>query len=112
MEAKNWNNLKNRLKTATETTGLCFRYSEGYPGQRYYGGTEIVDKIENLCRKRALEAYNLDPAEWGVNVSTILKHFSRRRYVTIGWQKVRLFLEWYSLHVGLTLLLTPVCKEL
>jgi hypothetical protein len=46
-----------------------FRYSEGYPGQRYYGGTEVVDKLENLCRQRALEAYGLDPAEWGVNVS-------------------------------------------
>jgi glycine hydroxymethyltransferase len=48
------------------------RYSEGYPGQRYYGGTEVVDKLENLCRKRALEAYNLDPNEWGVNVRTLL----------------------------------------
>jgi len=47
---------------------MSFRYSEGYPGQRYYGGTENIDKIENLCRKRALEAYKLDPSEWGVNV--------------------------------------------
>ncbi len=45
-----------------------YRYSEGYPGQRYYGGTEVVDKLENLCRERALQAYRLDPAEWGVNV--------------------------------------------
>ena len=35
---------------------------------RYYGGTEIVDKIEILCQQRCLEAYNLDPSEWGVNV--------------------------------------------
>ena len=35
---------------------------------RYYGGTEVVDKVERLCQARALEAYNLDPAQWGVNV--------------------------------------------
>lgn len=32
--------------------GSCLtnKYSEGYPGKRYYGGNLIVDKIENLCR--------------------------------------------------------------
>ena len=35
---------------------------------RYYGGTEVVDKVERLCQARALEAYGLDPAKWGVNV--------------------------------------------
>ena len=45
-----------------------FRYSEGYPGQRYYGGTENIDKLELLCEKRALEAFKLDPELWGVNV--------------------------------------------
>lgn len=35
---------------------------------RYYGGTQIIDKIERLVQKRALEAFNLDPKEWGVNV--------------------------------------------
>jgi len=44
------------------------KYSEGLPGQRYYGGNEYIDEIEILCQKRALEAYRLDPAEWGVNV--------------------------------------------
>ncbi|KAM7313792.1 serine hydroxymethyltransferase, mitochondrial, partial [Ixodes scapularis] len=34
----------------------------------YYGGTEVVDKIELLCQKRALEAFSLDPDKWGVNV--------------------------------------------
>ena len=27
-----------------------------------------VDKVEVLCQERALEAYRLDPAKWGVNV--------------------------------------------
>ena len=35
---------------------------------RYYGGTEVIDKIELLCQQRALEAFDLDPAKWGVNV--------------------------------------------
>ncbi len=32
---------------------LTDKYSEGYPGMRYYGGCEIVDKVENLARDRA-----------------------------------------------------------
>lgn len=44
------------------------KYSEGLPGKRYYGGNEIIDQVENLCRNRALAAYRLDPMEWGVNV--------------------------------------------
>lgn len=47
------------------------KYSEGYPGERYYGGNEVIDKAENLCRQRALEAFGLDPAEWGVNVQPL-----------------------------------------
>jgi glycine hydroxymethyltransferase len=47
---------------------LTNKYSEGYPGARYYGGNEFIDEIENLARDRALKAYNLDPKEWGVNV--------------------------------------------
>jgi len=47
------------------------KYSEGYPGQRYYGGNQIIDKAENLCRERALKTFNLDPEEWGVNVQTL-----------------------------------------
>ncbi|EFX79152.1 hypothetical protein DAPPUDRAFT_52799 [Daphnia pulex] len=57
-------------RAGLEALGSCLnnKYSEGYPGQRYYGGTEVIDKIELLCQNRALEAFNLDPAKWGVNV--------------------------------------------
>ncbi|EEC05609.1 glycine/serine hydroxymethyltransferase, putative, partial [Ixodes scapularis] len=57
-------------RSVLEALGSCLnnKYSEGYPGQRYYGGTEVVDKIELLCQKRALEAFSLDPDKWGVNV--------------------------------------------
>ena len=26
------------------------KYSEGYPGQRYYGGNEFIDQAESLCQ--------------------------------------------------------------
>lgn len=35
---------------------------------RYYGGNEYVDQVELLAQRRALEAYGLNPEEWGVNV--------------------------------------------
>ncbi|XP_012271730.1 serine hydroxymethyltransferase, cytosolic isoform X2 [Orussus abietinus] len=44
------------------------KYSEGLPGQRYYGGNEFIDEIELLAQKRALQAFNLNPEEWGCNV--------------------------------------------
>ena len=47
------------------------KYSEGYPGARYYGGNEFIDMIELTCQSRALEAFHLDPEKWGVNVQTL-----------------------------------------
>ncbi|XP_068193046.1 serine hydroxymethyltransferase, cytosolic [Antennarius striatus] len=57
-------------RAVLEALGSCMnnKYSEGYPGQRYYGGTEHVDELERLCQKRALEAFDLDPDKWGCNV--------------------------------------------
>jgi glycine hydroxymethyltransferase len=53
-----------------EALGSCLtnKYSEGLPFKRYYGGNEVIDKVETLCQKRALEAFHLKPEEWGVNV--------------------------------------------
>lgn len=50
---------------------LSNKYSEGYPRARYYGGNENIDAVEELCQKRALEAFHLDPEKWGVNVQTL-----------------------------------------
>lgn len=36
---------------------LTNKYAEGYPGKRYYGGCHVVDKVEDLARKRALELF-------------------------------------------------------
>ncbi|XP_024390705.1 serine hydroxymethyltransferase 1, mitochondrial [Physcomitrium patens] len=47
------------------------KYSEGYPGARYYGGNEYIDMAERLCQKRALAAFRLDPEKWGVNVQSL-----------------------------------------
>jgi glycine hydroxymethyltransferase len=50
---------------------LTNKYAEGYPGKRYYGGNEIIDRIENLCMERALSLFKLDPEEWHVNVQPL-----------------------------------------
>lgn len=53
-----------------EALGSCLtnKYAEGLPGARYYGGTDVVDQVENLCIKRSLETFHLKPEEWGCNV--------------------------------------------
>jgi len=60
-------------KAVMQALGTCLtnKYSEGYPGRRYYGGTDVIDKLELLTQKRALEAFRLDPAVWGVNVQSL-----------------------------------------
>lgn len=47
------------------------KYSEGYPGARYYGGNQFIDAIELTCQARALTAFGLDKEKWGVNVQTL-----------------------------------------
>merc|ERR1712000_234509 len=47
------------------------KYSEGYPGARYYGGNQHIDQIELLCQRRALAAFHVDPEKWGVNVQCL-----------------------------------------
>lgn len=56
-----------------ECMGSCLanKYSEGYPGKRYYGGNENIDKIETLCQQRALKAFGLSADEWCVNVQPL-----------------------------------------
>ena len=47
-----------------EATGsiLTNKYAEGYPGKRYYGGCEVVDKIEQLAIDRAKELFGAEYA--------------------------------------------------
>jgi glycine hydroxymethyltransferase len=43
-------------------TVLTNKYAEGYPGKRYYGGCEHVDKVEQLARERAKQLFGADHA--------------------------------------------------
>jgi glycine hydroxymethyltransferase len=36
---------------------LTNKYSEGYPGKRYYGGNAVVDEVEDLARRRVVELF-------------------------------------------------------
>lgn len=60
---------------------LTDKYSEGYPGKRYYGGNENIDAIENLARDRAkklfgtnhanVQPYSGSPANQAVYLATL-----------------------------------------
>lgn len=41
---------------------LTNKYAEGYPGKRYYGGCEVVDKVEDLARERLKQLFKADYA--------------------------------------------------
>ncbi|MEK7659916.1 MAG: serine hydroxymethyltransferase, partial [Patescibacteria group bacterium] len=47
---------------------LTNKYSEGYPGARYYSGNSIIDVVETRARTGALKLFNLPTDAWGVNV--------------------------------------------
>ncbi len=57
-------NFASRAVIEAMGSTLTNKYAEGLPGKRYYGGCEIVDKVEDIARNRAKELYG---AEW-VNV--------------------------------------------
>ena len=41
---------------------LTNKYAEGYPGKRYYGGCEFVDKVETIALERAKELFKAEAA--------------------------------------------------
>ena len=51
-------------RAVMEATGsvLTNKYSEGYPGRRYYQGQEFIDQIEQLARDRAKELFGAEHA--------------------------------------------------
>ena len=61
---------------------LTDKYSEGYPGKRYYAGNEFIDKVENLARDRAKQAFGVphanvqpysgSPANFAVYLATLV----------------------------------------
>jgi len=46
-------------KAVLEANGSCFtnKYSEGYPGRRYYGGQDFTDVVERVCIERACQLF-------------------------------------------------------
>jgi len=45
---------------AAQGSVLTNKYAEGYPGKRYYGGCEQVDKVENLAIERAIQLFGAE----------------------------------------------------
>ncbi|HZU73744.1 MAG TPA: serine hydroxymethyltransferase, partial [Acidimicrobiales bacterium] len=41
---------------------LTNKYSEGYPGRRYYGGNQVIDEAEELSRQRAVQLFGAEHA--------------------------------------------------
>src|SRR5580700_960103 len=41
---------------------LTNKYSEGYPGRRYYGGNQVIDEVEDLARERAKALFGAEHA--------------------------------------------------
>lgn len=52
-------------------TELNNKYSEGYPGARYYGGNQVTDQVERLAQDRALKLFGLSAKDWHVNVQAL-----------------------------------------
>ncbi|MGL6159551.1 serine hydroxymethyltransferase [Microbulbifer sp.] len=55
-------NYTSPLVMTAQGTSLTNKYAEGYPGKRYYGGCEYVDKVETLAIERAKELFGADYA--------------------------------------------------
>ena len=62
------------------------KYSEGYPGARYYGGNEHIDEAERLCQKRALQTFGLSEDEWGVNVQRVSTNIQSPISAYVDWK--------------------------
>ena len=50
-------NVVSKAVMAAQGTLLTNKYAEGYPGKRYYGGTDVIDVVESLAIERAKELF-------------------------------------------------------
>lgn len=55
-------NYASRPVMEAQGSQLTNKYAEGYPGKRYYGGCEYVDKVEALAIQRACQLFHCDYA--------------------------------------------------
>src|SRR6266496_6270726 len=57
--SENW--VSRAVRTAQGSV-LTNKYAEGYPGKRYYGGCEFIDKVESLAIERAKALFGAEHA--------------------------------------------------
>ena len=55
-------NFTSTAVLAASGSVLTNKYSEGYPGRRYYGGNQVIDEVENLARDRATALFGAEHA--------------------------------------------------
>jgi glycine hydroxymethyltransferase len=61
-------NYASRAVMAAQGSQLTNKYAEGYPGRRYYGGCEHVDRVEQLALERVRRLFGADTHGWAANV--------------------------------------------
>ena len=61
-------NYTSRAVMAAQGSQLTNKYAEGYPGRRYYGGCEHVDRVEQLALERVKRLFGADAHGWAANV--------------------------------------------
>ncbi|PIW48816.1 MAG: serine hydroxymethyltransferase [Zetaproteobacteria bacterium CG12_big_fil_rev_8_21_14_0_65_54_13] len=55
-------NIVSKAVMQAQGSVMTNKYAEGYPGRRYYGGCEHVDKVERLAQERACELFGVKHA--------------------------------------------------
>jgi len=55
-------NIVSRAVREAQGSSLTNKYAEGYPGNRYYGGCEWVDVVEDIARDRAKQVFGAEYA--------------------------------------------------
>ena len=53
-------NYASRAVIEAQANVMTNKYAEGYPGNRYYGGCDYVDIVENLAIERAKKLFNAE----------------------------------------------------
>src|SRR5689334_16313171 len=54
--------IASRAVREAMSSAMTDKYAEGYPGNRYYGGCEVVDEVEELARARVKELFGAEYA--------------------------------------------------
>ncbi|OUL50720.1 hypothetical protein B2G63_07610 [Pseudomonas aeruginosa] len=76
-------NYTSKRVMQAQGSGLTNKYAEGYPGKRYYGGCEHVDKVEQLAIDRARQLFGADyPRAIRASATTAAANTSTR---SSGW---------------------------